>query len=241
MSSGAVLLLLLLVGGGGSHLSFSAHTSPQICILIFPTHISTLLSLQTVAERARQEVTFWKNQLDHAVEEKNALLDRYTALYRHAFELEQYAGQLGNENNELRHVLEQTLQDERRVQVSAATAGAGSGAAGGSQLRSSLTGLPSPVSPQGSTTPLVSRQQQQLQKDISAAVGLGGHASACPFEQLAVMMWLDRVEAQRIGLDRKEEYQLRLTAECVRQHLLVLFTAGSASIPQEIWSARASM
>lgn len=85
-----------------------------------------------VAERSRQEVAFWKNQLDHAVEEKNALLDRYTALYRHAYELEQYAVQLGTENNELQHVLEQTLSDERRVQVSAAG------------LRASLTSLSSP-------------------------------------------------------------------------------------------------
>lgn len=90
---------------------------------------------QAIAERSRQEVAFWKNQLDHAVEEKNALLDRYTALYRHAFELEQYAVQLGSENHELQHVLEQTLSDERRVQVSAAG------------LRSSFSGLPSSSSP----------------------------------------------------------------------------------------------
>lgn len=79
------------------------------------------------------------------MEEKNALLDRYTALYRHAYELEQYAVQLGTENNELQHVLEQTLSDERRVQVSAAG------------LRSSLTGLGSPVpsgGAPGSTTPV---------------------------------------------------------------------------------------
>jgi hypothetical protein len=89
-------------------------------------------------------VSFWKNQLDHAVEEKNALLDRYTALYRHAFELEQYATQLGAENNELQHVLEQTLQDERRVQVSAAG------------LRSSTSGLNSPVPLGGSSSPVSS-------------------------------------------------------------------------------------
>jgi hypothetical protein len=79
------------------------------------------------------------------VEEKNALLDRYTALYRHAYELEQYAVQLGTETSELQHVLEQTLSDERRVQVSAAG------------LRSSLTGLGSPSpsgAAQGSTTPV---------------------------------------------------------------------------------------
>lgn len=97
---------------------------------------------QAIAERSRQEVAFWKNQLDHAVEEKNALLDRYTALYRHAYELEQYAVQLGAENNELQHVLEQTLQDERRVQVSAAG------------LRASLTSLSSPRG--SSSTPPVS-------------------------------------------------------------------------------------
>jgi hypothetical protein len=98
---------------------------------------------QAIAERSRQEVAFWKNQLDHAVEEKNALLDRYTALYRHAFELEQYAVQLGSENHELQHVLEQTLSDERRVQVSAAG------------LRCSFSGLPSsssPVPPGGNAT-----------------------------------------------------------------------------------------
>ena len=90
-------------------------------------------------------MSFWKNQLDHAVEEKNALLDRYTALYRHAYELEQYAVQLGNENNELQHVLEQTLQDERRAQVSAA-----------SGLRSSNSGpgSSSPLPSGGNTAPV---------------------------------------------------------------------------------------
>lgn len=98
---------------------------------------------QAVADRARQEVQFWKNQLDHAVEEKNALLDRYTALYRHAYELEQYAVQLGNENYELQHVLERTLQDERRA------AGGGVGSAGGAGgLRSSLN---APLSSPGGT------------------------------------------------------------------------------------------
>jgi len=140
---GHLLLLLLLHPSqllSARRLLLRNQTPP--CTTLIPN-----IPLQAVAERARQEVSFWKNQLDHAVEEKNALLDRYTALYRHAFELEQYAGDLGTENNELRHVLEQTLQDERRVQVSAAG------------LRSSLTGLPSPRTSAGSASPVSYGQQ----------------------------------------------------------------------------------
>jgi hypothetical protein len=92
-------------------------------------------------------VAFWKNELDHAVDEKNALLERYTALYRHAFDLEQYAGQLGSEASELRHVLDATLQDERRV-AAAGAGGGGSGAIG----RLSTAGSGSPV-PSGGSTP----------------------------------------------------------------------------------------
>lgn len=114
-----------------------------------------------VTERSRQEVAFWKNQLDHAVEEKNALLDRYTALYRHAYELEQYAVQLGTENNELQHVLEQTLSDERRVQVSAAG------------LRASLTSLSSPRGAPGGGAAGAAGSSSSSTSPVSAA-RLGG-------------------------------------------------------------------
>lgn len=69
---------------------------------------------QAAADRARKEVLFWKDQLDHAVDEKNALLERYTELYRHTFALEHAVSSLGTENTELRHVLDRTAQHESR-------------------------------------------------------------------------------------------------------------------------------
>lgn len=89
---------------------------------------------QAAAERARKEVLFWKDQLDHAVNEKNSLLDRYTELYRHSFQLEQAVVTLNTENTELRHVLDRTvgLHDERRTVGGPATPTSGSGASGAS-------------------------------------------------------------------------------------------------------------
>jgi hypothetical protein len=95
-----------------------------VCTPPTPTPPTPPASRCQAAERARAEVTFWKAELDHAVDEKALLLERYTLLYRHAFDLEQYAIGLGAENTELRHVLERTLQDERSAAVRAAAAGA---------------------------------------------------------------------------------------------------------------------
>lgn len=85
---------------------------------------------QAAAERARKEVLFWKDQLDHAVNEKNSLLERYTDLYRHSFQLEQAVVSLNTENTELRHVLDRTvgLHDERRALGAPPTPTSGSGA-----------------------------------------------------------------------------------------------------------------
>lgn len=92
--------------------------------------------VQAAAERARKEVLFWKDQLDHAVNEKKSLLERYTELYRHSFELEQAVVSLNTENTELRHVLDRTvvLHDERKT-------------VGGSATPTSETGASTPVSP----------------------------------------------------------------------------------------------
>jgi hypothetical protein len=79
--------------------------------------------MQAAAERARKEVLFWKDQLDHAVNEKKDLLERYTELYMHSYALEHANLTLTNENKELQHVLERTvhLQDERRSYATPAT------------------------------------------------------------------------------------------------------------------------
>eukprot|EP00879_Flechtneria_rotunda_P008194 GHRR01008584.1.p2 GENE.GHRR01008584.1~~GHRR01008584.1.p2 ORF type:complete len:370 (+),score=167.55 GHRR01008584.1:2867-3976(+) len=82
---------------------------------------------EAAADRARKEVQFWKDQLDHAVDEKNALLERYTELYRHSFELEHVLATLHTENRELKHVLDRTLKDERRAQIQPQTPSSGSG------------------------------------------------------------------------------------------------------------------
>lgn len=88
------------------------------------TTIHTIFScLQAAAERSRKEVLFWKDQLDHAVNEKKDLLERYTELYRHLYALEHANLTLTTENKELAHVLERTvhLQDERRSYAAPAT------------------------------------------------------------------------------------------------------------------------
>lgn len=83
------------------------------------------------------------------------LLERYTALYRHAFELEQYTGQLGTENDELRHVLECTLQEERRAAAAAAGGGGGGGGGTAHLVRSSSSGMPAlRLSTTGSASPI---------------------------------------------------------------------------------------
>lgn len=93
---------------------------------------------QAQAAAAKKEVSFWKDQLDHAVNEKNSLLERYTSLYRHAYKLEHAVGALGAENNELRFVLDRTLQQERR--------GGGVGAGCASPASAPGSGASSPVS-----------------------------------------------------------------------------------------------
>jgi hypothetical protein len=79
--------------------------------------------LQAAAERCRKEVLFWKDQLDHAVNEKKDLLERYTELYRHSYSLEHAYTTLASEHTELQHVLDRTvhLQDERRSFATPAT------------------------------------------------------------------------------------------------------------------------
>jgi hypothetical protein len=72
----------------------------------------------------RREVAFWKAELDHAVEEKKALLSRYTELYHRSYALEDAFAGLSAENCELRHVLAAT---ETRVGGSSAAAAAPGG------------------------------------------------------------------------------------------------------------------
>jgi hypothetical protein len=79
--------------------------------------------VQAAAERCRKEVLFWKDQLDHAVNEKKDLLERYTELYRHSYSLEHAYTTLATEHTELQHVLDRTvhMQDERRSYATPAT------------------------------------------------------------------------------------------------------------------------
>ncbi|WIA20378.1 hypothetical protein OEZ85_004800 [Tetradesmus obliquus] len=99
---------------------------------------------EAAAERSRKEVLFWKDQLDHAVNEKKDLLERYTELYRHLYALEHANLTLTTENKELAHVLERTvhLQDERRSYAAPATptsAASGASTPDGRSLQHSLT------------------------------------------------------------------------------------------------------
>eukprot|EP00878_Enallax_costatus_P017295 GHUV01018163.1.p1 GENE.GHUV01018163.1~~GHUV01018163.1.p1 ORF type:complete len:166 (+),score=54.65 GHUV01018163.1:168-665(+) len=97
---------------------------------------------EAAAERARKEVLFWKDQLDHAVDEKTLLLEKYTEVYRKCFQLEHVVVSVNTENTELRHLLDRTvgLNDERRALGGPATPTSGSGAStpDGRQLQQNL-------------------------------------------------------------------------------------------------------
>ena len=74
-----------------------------------------LLHVQAAADRARQEVLFWKNELDDTVAEKNSWKTKFYDIYHEMERVRQDTGQLHRDNEELKFILERTMQADLRT------------------------------------------------------------------------------------------------------------------------------
>jgi hypothetical protein len=91
------------------------HKYPSACNTPYLTYHVLLLLAQAAADRARQEVLFWKNELDDTVAEKNLWKAKFYDMYHELERVRQNVGQLQRDNEELKFILERTMQADLKT------------------------------------------------------------------------------------------------------------------------------